>query len=81
MEDSRVLEALKKSEEDSNWVSEEYGRLRSKYEGKVFAVKGKRIISYADTMEELMKKLEQVGEDASLLLIESIPPRDLLFIL
>ncbi len=81
MEDSRILEILKKSEEDSRWVSEEYEELRSKYEGKVFAVRDKTVISYADTVEELVRKLEKMGENVGFLLIETIPPRDLSFIL
>jgi len=81
MEDSHILEILKKSEEDSEWVGEEYDKLRTKYEGKVFAVKNKNVISHADTVEELVEKLEKMGEDVGFLLIETIPPRDLSFIL
>ena len=81
MEDSQILEILKKSEEDSKWVSEEYDKLRSKYEGKVFAVRNKTVLSHADTAEELVKKLECMGEDIGFVLIETIPRRDLSFIL
>ena len=81
MEDSQILEILKKSERDSKWVSEEYDKLRTKYEGKVFAVKNKTVLSHADTVEELVEKLENMGEDVGFLLIETIPPRDLSFIL
>jgi hypothetical protein len=81
MEDSQILEILKKSEGDSKWVSEEYDKLRTKYEGKVFAVKNKTVLSHADTVEELVEKLENMGEDVGFLLIETIPRRDLSFIL
>lgn len=81
MDDSQILEILKTSEEDSRWVGEEYERLRSKYEGKVFAVRGKKVICDADTAEELVGKLRGMGEDVGFLLIESIPPKDLSFIL
>jgi len=81
MEDSQILEILKKSEGDSRWVSEEYDRLRTKYEGKVFAVRNKTVLSHADTAEELVKKLENMGEDIGFVLIETIPRRDLSFIL
>lgn len=80
-EDARILEILRKSEEDSTWVSEEFDKLRSKYEGKVLAVKNRNIVSYADTVEELLKKLKQIGEDAAFLLIETVPPKNLSFIL
>jgi hypothetical protein len=81
MEDSQILEILKKSEGDSKWVSEEYDKLRTKYEGKVFAVRNKTVLSHADTAEELVAKLEDMGEDVGLILIETIPRRDLSFIL
>jgi len=81
MKDSQILEILKKSEGDSKWVSEEYDKLRTKYEGKVFAVKNKTVLSHADTVEELVEKLENMGESIGFLLIETIPPRDLSFIL
>ena len=81
MEDCQILEILKKSEADSKWVSEEYDRLRTKYEGKLFAVKNKNVLSHADTAEELVAKLENMGEDVGLILIETIPRRDLSFIL
>lgn len=81
MEDPQILEILKKSEGDSKWVSEEYDRLRTKYEGKVFAVRNKTVLSHADTAEELVKKLENMGEDIEFVLIETIPRRDLSFIL
>jgi len=81
MEDSQILEILKKSEGDSKWVSEEYDKLRTKYEGKVFAVRNKSVLSHADTAEELVAKLENMGEDVGLILIETIPRRGLSFIL
>lgn len=81
MEDSQILEILRKSEGDSKWVSEEYDKLRTKYEGKVFAVRNKNVLSHADTAEELVAKLENMGEDVGLVLIETIPRRGLSFIL
>ena len=81
MENSQILEILRRSEEDSKWVSDDFENLRNKYEGKVLAVKDKRVISYADTAEELVEKLEKTGENIGFLLIETIPPRNLSFIL
>jgi hypothetical protein len=81
MEDSEILEILKKSEEDGEWVSESFQNLRSKYSGKVLAVKGKHIVSCADTVEELIKSLEKTDENIGLLLIEAVPPKGLSFIL
>jgi hypothetical protein len=81
MEDCQILEILKKSEGDSEWVSKEYDKLRTKYEGKVFAVRNKTVLSAADTAEELAAKLKDLGEDVGFVLIETIPRRGLSFIL
>jgi len=81
MEDDEVLKLLKVSVEDSMWVSEEYDELQRKYEGKILAVKNKNVICDADTMEELLNKLDEKGENAGFLLIETIPPKNISFIL
>ncbi|HID18240.1 TPA: hypothetical protein EYP27_01720 [Candidatus Bathyarchaeota archaeon] len=81
MEDAQILEILKRSGEDSKWVSENYDEFQSKYEGKILAIKNKNIVCEADTMEELLNKLEERGENVGLLLIESVPPRNISFIL
>ena len=53
MEDSEVLEILKRSGKDSEWFSKNYEKLQSKYEGKILAIKNNDVISHADTVEEL----------------------------
>jgi len=65
---------------DSQWVTENYDKLR-KYEGKVIAIKNKKIIDIADTLENLLKKLEERKENSAFLLIEAIPPKGVSFIL
>lgn len=80
-QESDILESLGKAAEDCEWVSEKYDELRKKYENKVFAVKNKKVIEDADTVEELRRKLETKGEDMALLLIETIPPKNTSFIL
>jgi len=65
---------------DSQWVTENYDKLR-KYEGKVIAVKNQKIIEVSDTIEHLLKKLEEKKENSAFLLIEAIPPKGVSFIL
>jgi len=65
---------------DSQWVTENYDKLR-KYEGKVIAVKNQKIIQVSDTIEHLLKKLEEKKENSAFLLIEAIPPKGVSFIL
>jgi len=81
MEDTEVLEALKRAQRDSKWVSDNYDKLQERYENRVFAVKDSHVIEDDDTIEGLMRKLQDRGEDATFILIEAIPPRDASFIL
>jgi alkanesulfonate monooxygenase SsuD/methylene tetrahydromethanopterin reductase-like flavin-dependent oxidoreductase (luciferase family) len=81
MQDSEILEALKVAEEDSKWFSEKYKELRTKYEGKVVAIKNKNIVGDAESVEELLDEVKKKGEDAAYILIETIPPKDVSFIL
>jgi len=79
--DTEILEKLKIAEEDSKWFSEKYDDLRQKFEGKVVAVKNKNIIGDAESVEELLDMVQKKGEDTAYLLIETIPAKDVSFIL
>jgi hypothetical protein len=81
MEDYKIIEILKKAQENSEYVSRNFDKLREKYEGKVFAVKDQKVILDAEKIEDLLRGLEERGEDMAFLLIESIPPKNLSFIL
>jgi hypothetical protein len=67
-------------EQDSAWVTENYENLR-KYEGKVVAVKNKTIIAVSESLEDLLKNLEEKKENTACLLLEAIPPKNVSFIL
>jgi hypothetical protein len=81
MEDSEILQNLRMAQEDSKWFSDKYKELRAKYEDKVLAIKDKNVIGSADSIEELLGKVQSKGENIALLLIETIPPKDVSFIL
>jgi 4-aminobutyrate aminotransferase-like enzyme len=78
---AQLEELLKTNEEDSRWVSENYEELRRKYEGKVFAVRKKKVVEYDDSVKELLDKLAKRNENVAFLFIETIPSRDVSFIL
>lgn len=71
---------LERLEKDSVWVTEQYDSLK-KYEGKVIAVKNQTIIAVSDNLEKLLKDLEEKKENSACLLLEAIPPKNVLFIL
>jgi len=81
MQDSEILEILKVAEDDTKWFSEKYEELQSKYAGKVVAVKNRNVVGDADSVDELVKKVQEKGEDTAYVLIETIPGKDVSFIL
>lgn len=76
MQDYEILEVLKVAEEDGKWFSEKYKELQMKYEGKVVAIKNKNIVGDAESVEELLGVVTKKGEDATCILIETIPSKD-----
>lgn len=68
-------------EEDSQWLNDNFDTLKKELEGKVFAVKERRIIAAEDNIVILIKKLTEMGENPEEILIESIPPPEVGFIL
>jgi hypothetical protein len=77
MKKSKDLERL---EEDSEWVTQNYDRLK-KYQGKVVAVKNKDIIAVSENLDTLLEELEKKKEKPACLLLEAIPPKNVSFIL
>lgn len=81
MEDAEILELLRMFEADNEWISKSYEELKKKHEGKVFAVKNKKVVHEAETVDDLLKGLEKEGKNMAFLLIETIPPKNVSFIL
>ncbi len=81
LKDSEILEILKIAEEDGRWFSEKYEELRAQYGGKVVGVRNRNIVGEAESSDELLQKIEKKGEDTAFVLIETIPTKDVSFIL
>jgi len=73
-------ELLETLNEDSKWMAEHWDELR-KYEGKVIAIKNRKVIYVSDSLEKLFKKLEEMNENPAFLLIETIPTKTVSLIL
>ncbi len=72
---------LKFVETESRWVSDNLEQLKAQYEGQVFAIRGKQVIASSDSIVLLVQQLQEMGENLEETVIESIPPRNLAFIL
>ena len=79
--DAEVLEAIKKTEKNKNWIARNYAKLKAEYEGKVFAVDNERVVESSDNVEHLLEEVSKKGEDTGFLVIESIPRKGVAYIL
>ncbi len=75
---AKVLEEVEKARE---WIKAHYDELRAKYEGKIFAVRGDKVVSASGHIHEVLKEVQEKGEDPLLLVLDSIPSKDVSFIL
>ncbi len=76
-----ILKALEAIEKNREWVSKNYQMLQSKYQGKVFAIKDKQIVAVSGNITELVDEVRAKGQDSATLLLESIPPKGVVYIL
>lgn len=79
--DADILKALAEMEKSRDWVSKNYDELRTKHQGKVFAVKDEGVVESSDRITDLLETVEKKGEASAYLLIESIPPKGVVYIL
>lgn len=79
--DADILNALETTEKNRAWVSKNYEQLRNKYQGKVFAVKDEQVVASKERITELVDEVNTKEADAALVLMESIPPKGVVYIL
>ena len=71
---------IKPFAKDSEWLTNHYEDIK-KGGNKVIAVKDGKVIHEGETVEDVLRDLENQGENLAFLLIEVIPPDDAAFIL
>ena len=75
------LQLFNEAFNDFNWFKENYIALKTEYEGEFVAIKNQEIVAHAPTTEILMTKIKERKIDESEVLIEYIPPRNMIVIL
>lgn len=75
------IDLLNLAEENLVWFSQNSGKIREKFGGKVIAIKDKNIIASSDNTKELLNSLEKMKVDDSEVLIERVPLKDEIVIL
>ncbi|MCK4327471.1 MAG: hypothetical protein KAW41_03250 [Candidatus Diapherotrites archaeon] len=76
-----VVQILKETNEDSEWVTTNYNQLKAKYGSKIIAVKNRQVIESGTDTVNLLKKLQSKGIDPRTVLLETMPPSSVSFIL
>lgn len=73
---------LKEFDEDSRWFYENIDLLRKRnLTGKFVAIKNKTVISSGKSIEEVIKSIEEIGENPAYVLIEFIYPEGTVILL
>jgi len=75
------LQILDNSSADLRWFQENSDKLRAKYEGEFIAIKNQSVIDFGPTMDILIRKIEEKGEDSNLILIKFVTPKGEIVIL
>ncbi|RLI24140.1 hypothetical protein DRO58_07775 [Candidatus Bathyarchaeota archaeon] len=78
---TETIRLIRVFEENEEWFSEHLDELREKYEGLFVAVKDRKVIAVSRSLDELISKLENMGEDPDRIYIAPVPAKDAAFIL
>ena len=80
MKTDKLLKELKEGNENLQWLSENFERIRKEYPGKFIAIRDKRVILSSADLETLISELEKRKEDIAKLLIDFIPKEDFILV-
>ena len=81
IEEIDIAEVLKRTGKSREWIKEHYEELRAKHAGEVFVVRDEQLVATSKNILELLKEIEKKGENPTFLVMDSIPPKGLSFIL
>jgi len=81
MNKERILDLFKTFEKNEEWVNANYDWLSKKYADKVIAVKNQKVILAKDSIDEILKELELIGEKLENVYVTSILSEAIAFIL
>lgn len=72
---------LDNSADNLIWFQQNLKKLLLEYEGHFIAIKDQKIVASANNVDFLIKKLDSEGIDSSEVLIEYLPPKNVIVIL
>jgi antirestriction protein len=78
---SHLLSAFKSFEEDSEWFFNNYEKIKEKHKGEYVLIKEKKIAATAKSVDELVKKAEDLKIDITTAVVRYIPKEDIVAII
>jgi len=75
------LKYINENNKATEFVEKNFKKFSERYEGKLIAVKNKKIIASSEDSEELVKKIKKSGHNPNWIYITSFPPKGLTLIL
>jgi 3-methyladenine DNA glycosylase Tag len=75
------LKYINENNKATEFVEKNFKKFSEQYEGKLIAVKNKKIIASSEESEELVKKIKKSGHNPNWTYITSFPPKGLTLIL
>jgi nicotinic acid mononucleotide adenylyltransferase len=79
--DNNLLLTFKSFEEDSEWFFRNYEKIKEKHKGEYVLIKEKRIAITAKSVEELIKKAEELKIDITTSVVRYVPKEDIVAII
>ena len=75
------IQLLNATEENIEWLNENYKNIQEEFEGQIIAIKNKKVVANAKNSETLLKVLKEKNIDEAEVLIEVISPKNEISIL
>ena len=75
------IQLLERGFKSFDHMQKNFDKLAKKFEGKLIAITEGKIIASSDTIEDLIKQIEEKGMNPMEVYITSFPPKDFIWIL
>ncbi len=75
------LQLLDSYEEESRWLTNNYAQVKKDYANKYVAVKDSQVVDADENADRLLERLRETDEDLRSMVIEFVPPEDLMLVL
>ena len=76
-----IGDMLQRAEKSNEWIRNHHEELKAKHEGEVFAVTDGRLVATSKSVAGLLEEVKKKGDNPAFLILGSVPPKGVSFIL